>query len=384
MDALKEIQRSRTLVSLLRLGLHVSNFMNHGTGRVARAIQLKTISKFVNVRGTPQGALTENDKNSQVPPYACKTLMHFLAFVADDGGKVEKLGEGAAEAVSSDNSKKNEAKDEYGTTAKVFLKELSTLDAICSIDLAAVEIALKDLDKGLTLLRKELGLWQLSGVGDRRGDGVAGSTNDAHPGVAELKYFAHTFGEEVEKLKNVYEGGFTLGKRVMTVLGEASPVKQEGTDKAITVAEMSEFLKVILDVKRGFTSASKDNTNAQNTLRRNKQKAIAAEKAKEAAEAKKLMNAEKGDENETSRRENTHAGRKAPTRGHTAHGRARNNNTGAGRVRGSTSAQPLQRRNDRSNNSGGLLGALSRMRLDIAGANNGDSSSDEDWNSDED
>jgi hypothetical protein len=382
MSCLKEVQRSRTLVTLLRLGLHVSNFMNHGTGRITRAIQMKTVSKFVNVRGTPQGVTESSGKNIQVPPYACKTLMHFLAFVADDGLKTETPQGEAAD--SSSPAPKNSA--DYGFAANTLLNELTLLDEVCGIDLSAVEIALKDLEKGLALLRKELGLWQLSMGGDRRGDGVAGSSNVAHPGVAQLKYFAHTFGEEVSKVQDVYNGAFSLGKRVMTVLGEAPPSKKDdSSDKDITVAELTEFLKVIAEIKRGFSMASKDNTNAQNALRRAKEKAAAAHKAKEAAEAKKAS-VKLSPENEDVEGTKDGLSRKGG-RNHPPHGRSRGGgkDTTGGRIRSSSSANwDVQRRNDRGN-TGGLLGALSRMRLDISGgAQNGDSSSDDDWNSDDD
>jgi len=62
---------------LLRLSLHISNFLNAGTSRVCKAMQLKSLERFSQMRGItpPPGSLSS-------PPYISKTLMHFLAYSA--------------------------------------------------------------------------------------------------------------------------------------------------------------------------------------------------------------------------------------------------------------------------------------------------------------
>lgn len=119
-------------MALLRLGLHVSNFMNAGSGRVCSAIKLRSLEKFALLKGAApkkqlpptasvaeagaaagevggaaaavtavvsdgergsggKGADTASASSSASPSgppaYASKTLMHFMAFIASQSCK---------------------------------------------------------------------------------------------------------------------------------------------------------------------------------------------------------------------------------------------------------------------------------------------------------
>jgi hypothetical protein len=295
--------------------------------------------------------------------------MHFLAYVADSGA-VPAIPLSDTEII----------KDESHFTSSVLGTELSTLNEVCAIDFNAVDIAIKDLDKGITLLRKELGLWQLSGRLDRRGDTVSAGADVTHPGVSDLKYFAHLFAEEVYQIKEFYDTTVKLGKDVLIMLGETPPsslVKKDDNEKKneVPIGVVMDSLKIISEIKRSFALASKDNVNAQNVIRRNKLKEANALKAKEAAAEKLRLAAEATD--------------KIAPMGSPGSGRSRKFVRGrapprdGGRLRNSSSGGWEGNRRT-GGGGGGLLGALSRMRLDIAGdKGDGESSSEEEWNSDD-
>ena len=95
--ALAETRRSIALPALLRLALLLSNFMNAGTGRVARAIKLSSLEKFALMKGAPPAPPGDASSDGKgpggasaagaglgdgAPAYASKTLMHFLAYFA--------------------------------------------------------------------------------------------------------------------------------------------------------------------------------------------------------------------------------------------------------------------------------------------------------------
>jgi len=160
--ALVELRASGALVEMLHVALHLSNFMNCGSNRQARAIQLKTLEKFPTIKGKTekpamllsaaapqmtaaataaeaaeatresyQGDLSQ-DPRSALPPHVTKSLMHYLAFVC---GHV-------------------------APGALLLGSELSALEKACAVDLGAFESGHKELAHALRSAKREAAAWE--------------------------------------------------------------------------------------------------------------------------------------------------------------------------------------------------------------------------------
>jgi hypothetical protein len=155
--SLTEVRASVGIVELLRLALHMSNFMNLGSGRVARAIQLKSLERFATMKGgggggggnfTPVTAVSAKAGGAAViPPYAHKTLLHLLAFVAKNSSTSSGAGSGCAGGGGPVVAALNLSAD------------LPGLQSACLIDLAALDGTLHDLGNALRAAKAEIAKW---------------------------------------------------------------------------------------------------------------------------------------------------------------------------------------------------------------------------------
>ena len=293
------MRQSSALVELLRLALHVANFMNAGSARQARAIQLKSLEKFAAVKGIGAAATAqagaaaaaplslgfgshdfEDAAAAEVPcpAYASKSLMHFVAHLSLT----------------------------LAPSCVALSAELPSLERAAAVDLAALDGTLKDTAANLQAAKAEADLWcKDAGDATARTDAAAAAAAGAASrptsgyalhmgapaGVLELRAALARAEQAVAAVGHNRRGASQLAAAALAWLGEpgagdaalaSSDSATSSSSSAGSAAALQDFLATALGVSRAFAAAVGDNAAAADAESR-RQKKLAAE-----AEVKRL------------------------------------------------------------------------------------------------
>jgi hypothetical protein len=293
------VRQSSALVELLRLALHVANFMNAGSARQARAIQLKSLEKFAAVKGIGAAATAqagaaaaaplslgfgshdfEDAAAAEVPcpAYASKSLMHFVAHLSLT----------------------------LAPSCVALSAELPSLERAAAVDLAALDGTLKDTAANLQAAKAEADLWckdaddatarthaaaAAAGAASRPTSGYA-LLMGAPAGVLELRAALARAEQAVAAVGHNRRGASQLAAAALAWLGEpgagdaalasSDSATSSSSSSAGSAAAVQDFLATALGVSRAFAAAVGDNAAAADAESR-RQKKLAAE-----AEVKRL------------------------------------------------------------------------------------------------
>jgi len=343
-----QVRQSDALVELLKLSLHVANFMNAGSARQARAIQLKTLEKFATVKGIGAAATAKPGAAAAAAPLVtsdptASDADSSASAIRSSSSNVRRSTSGSSASVfdrftfgssaaSKSNSSNNKSNPNEVTcpayTSKSLMhfvayvslnlapsclalsSELSTLERAAAIDISGLDGSLKDLASGLRLAQKEVGLWckdadaaraaaaesstsEAAAAGSSVGDsGAGGQTSPEYAlkmgvpeGVLELRAALARAEQTQVAVSDSRRGASQLASDAMTWLGEKSATATGGG--AESASSVHEFLTTALGVSRAFSAAVADNAvAAEAEARRQKKLAAEAEKIRLKEEAR--------------------------------------------------------------------------------------------------
>ena len=340
-----QVRQSNALVELLRLSLHVANFMNAGSARQTRAIQLKTLGKFATVKGLGAASTAKAGAAAAAAPLSNGNAKD------DDSNNTNDAGDDSSS--SSDNSSKSggsggsildrftfssltksmkkddphnsthsssSSQDEVvcpAYTSKSLMhfvahvsvtlapnclalsSELSSLERAAAIDLGGLDGGLRDITSRLRVAKKEVDQWckdaddaraaaasSSGGSGDGGGDG----SSTASPEYALKMGVPEGVLELRAALARADQARVSVGdsrRGVSQLATDAMTWLGEKsatttTGAAETASSVQDFLATALGVSRAFSAAVADNAVAAEAESRRLKK-LAAE-----AEAKRL------------------------------------------------------------------------------------------------